>query len=129
MKELQKWPGKVVWIQKKIKVHENSDGSWDVKIKGEDGEKIKTTITRDDLQRAQSETVLGTIESDESSDIDEAADGDIPEGEIAPENVEVNSDFLLADNPSLANDPAEDVLNTSFNDDPIGGQNSDTDKI
>lgn len=36
----------------KIKTHRNDDGSWDIKIKGDDGEKIKTTITIDDLHQS-----------------------------------------------------------------------------
>ena len=37
----------------KIKTHLNDDGSYDIKIKGDDGEKIKTHITLDDLHQVQ----------------------------------------------------------------------------
>jgi len=95
---------------KKIKIHKNDDGSYDVKMKDHDGDKVKTTISLEDLQSGLTEPVEGEV-------LDTVDTNEVVTGEVItnPED----PDFIVETTDLIPEPVNTDIIdpNDSFTDD------------
>ena len=79
----------------KVKVHQDRHGNWDFKAKGDDGEKLKGSLTIEELHTDHTETaVVGEVIEDNSGDNNLTSDT-VVTGELINDKNTINSDDHL----------------------------------